>query len=147
VQSLQSTAVGAIAAKIYTLNPASLFRAWQNKAMQSSEPQDPTTEKDVLTNLPRSRRQRPSVRREAARMSQASANTQAKASAILGDPQVKETPKPGPVIALPTAEPKRRSSIPRAGYATPNHGKNFGNADPAGLLTELTRAALRLLPG
>jgi len=147
VQSLQSTAVGVIAAKIYTLNPASLFRAWQNDAMTPSEPQDPTTEKDVLTNLPRSRRQRPSVRREAARMSQASAKTEAKASAAIGGSQSKQAPKPEPVLAVPPAEPKRRSSVPRAGYATPNHGKNFGNADPAGLLTELTRAALRLLPG
>jgi hypothetical protein len=115
--------------------------------MPSSEPQDPTTEKDVLTNLPRSRRQRPSVRREAARMSQASANRQAKVAATSGDSEAKQTPKLKPLVSVATAEPKRRSSVPRAGYATPNHGKSFGNADPAGLLTELTRAALRLLPG
>jgi len=83
------------------------------------------------------------VRREAARMSQASANTRAKVAATVGDPVA----KPEPVLAVPAAEPKQRSSVPRAGYATPNHGKSFGNADPAGLLTELTRAALRLLPG
>ena len=134
-------------AKIYTLNPASLFPAWQNEPMQPSEPQDPTTEKDVLTNLPRSRRQRPSVRREAARMSQASAKTEAKASAANGGSQAKQAPKLKPVVDLPAVEPKHHSSVPRAGYATPNHGKSFGNADPAGLLTELTRAAMRLLPG
>jgi hypothetical protein len=147
VQSLQSTAVGVIVAKIYTLNPASLFRAWQNEPMQPSEPQDPTTEKDVLTNLPRSRRQRPSVRRDAARMSQASAKTEAKASAAIGGSPAKQAPKLEQVLDLPAVEPARRSSVPRAGYATPNHAKSFGNADPAGLLTELTRAALRLLPG
>ena len=134
-------------AKIYTLNPASLFPPWQNKTMQPSEPQDPTTEKDVLTNLPRSRRQRPSVRREAARMSQASANTDAKVEASNGDTAAKLVPEIEPLAPLAEASPKRRSSVPRAGYATPNHGKSFGNADPAGLLTELTRAALRLLPG
>lgn len=115
--------------------------------MSPSEPQDPTSEKDVLTNLPRSRRQRPSVRREAARMSQASANTRAKAAAAVGDGAVKLAPEIEPLAPRKTAGPKRSSSVPRAGYATPDQGKNFGNADPAGLLTELTRAALRLLPG
>ena len=115
--------------------------------MQPSEPQEPTTEKDVLTNLPRSRRQRPSVRREAARMSQASAKTEAKDSTANGGSQAKQAPKLKQALDLPTAEPTRHSSVPRAGYATPNHAKSFGNADPAGLLTELTRAALRLLPG
>ena len=115
--------------------------------MPPPEPQDPTTEKDVLTNLPRSRRQRPSVRREAARMSQASANTDARVEASNGDTAAKLVPEIEPLVPLGGANPKRRSSVPRAGYATPNHGKNFGNADPAGLLTELTRAALRLLPG
>ncbi len=101
----------------------------------------------MLTNLPRSRRQRPSVRREAARMSQASANTRAKAAAANGDSAAKLVTEAEPLTPLKAAEPKRRSSVPRAGYATPDQGKNFGNADPAGLLTELTRAALRLLPG
>lgn len=115
--------------------------------MPSSEPQDPTTEKDVLTNLPRSRRQRPSVRREAARMAQASANTRAKVAAAGIDAEAPAAPTLEPALAVPAPETKRRSSVPRAGYATPNHGKTYGNADPAGLLTELTRAALRLLPG
>lgn len=115
--------------------------------MSPSEPQDPTSEKDVLTNLPRSRRQRPSVRREAARMSQASANTRNKAAAATGDAAAKLVTEVEPLAPLKTTEPKRTSSVPRAGYATPDQGKKFGNADPAGLLTELTRAALRLLPG
>ena len=80
-------------------------------------------------------------------MSQASAKTEAKASAANGGSQAKQAPKLKPVVDLPAVEPKRHSSVPRAGYATPNHAKSFGNADPAGLLTELTRAALRLLPG
>ncbi len=80
-------------------------------------------------------------------MSQASANTRAKVAATVGDPVAKPETKLEPASSVPAGEPKRRSSVPRAGYATPNHGKNFGNADPAGLLTELTRAALRLLPG
>ncbi|GEM_PF-1158136 len=147
MQSLQSTAVGVIAAKIYTLNPASLFRAWQNEPMQSSEPQDPTTEKDVLTNLPRSRRQRPSVRREAARMAQASVNTSAKIAPTTGITETEPAAKTESVLTTTEAKSTQRSSVPRAGYATPHQGKTFGNADPAGLLTELTRAALRLLPG
>ncbi len=111
--------------------------------MSPSEPKDPTSEKDVLANRPRSRRQRPSARREAARMSQASA----KAAAANSDAADKLVTEIEPLAPLKTAEPKRSSSVPRAGYATPDQGKNFGNADPAGLLTELTRAALRLLPG
>lgn len=115
--------------------------------MPSSEPEDQTTEKDVLTNLPRSRRQRPSVRREAARMSQASSNTRAKVAAtkiIGGAPNEPKAERPLPAE---TTKAAALSRVPRAGYATPSHGKNFGNADPAGLLTELTRAVLRLLPG
>ena len=80
-------------------------------------------------------------------MSQASAKTEAKDSTANGGSQAKQAPKLKQALDLPTAEPTRHSSVPRAGYATPNHAKSFGNADPAGLLTELTRAALRLLPG
>ena len=115
--------------------------------MSPSEPRDPTSEKDVLTNLPRSRRQRPSVRREAARMSQASAKVRAKVEATSVETEASLVPEVEPRGPLAAAKPKRSSSIPRAGYATPDQGKKFGNADPAGLLTELTRAALRLLPG
>ncbi len=80
-------------------------------------------------------------------MSQASSNTEAKVEAANGDAGAKLAPEVEPLTALAAASPKRVSSVPRAGYATPDQGKNFGNADPAGLLTELTRAALRLLPG
>lgn len=80
-------------------------------------------------------------------MSQASAKTEAKDSTANGGSQSKPALKLEPTLDLPAVEPKRRSSVPRAGYATPDQGKSFGNADPAGLLTELTRAALRLLPG
>ena len=142
MQSLQSTAVGLIAAQIYALNPAFLSPPWQNEAMAPSEPQDQSGEKEVLTNLPRSRRQRPSVRREAARIAQARANTPAE-----GNAAAKPTPTLEPVASVPPAALKRSSAVPHAGYTTPNHGKHFGNADPAGLLADLTRAALRLLPG
>ncbi|MDP4603466.1 MAG: hypothetical protein NWS75_02975 [Solirubrobacteraceae bacterium] len=115
--------------------------------MSPSEPQHPTSEKDVLTNLPRSRRQRPSVRREAARMSQASADVRSQVEAASVETEASLVPEVEPVVPPTAAKQKRTSSVPRAGYATPDQGKNFGNADPAGLLTELTRAALRLLPG
>ncbi len=112
--------------------------------MPTSEPRDQQNENDVLTNLPRSRRQRPSVRRDAARAAQASAKTH---SALTGTAEpvfpeaaaIKQAKQPTP--------PAAASGVPRAGYATPNAGHSFGDADPAGLLTELTRAALRLLPG
>uniref|UniRef100_A0A6J5ZU66 Unannotated protein n=1 Tax=freshwater metagenome TaxID=449393 RepID=A0A6J5ZU66_9ZZZZ len=94
----------------------------------------------MLTNLPRSRRQRPSARREAARGSQNEPKT------IV--PITANEPAEQPRAAVPAASARRRTSnVPPAGYATPGADKRFGNADPAGLLTELTRAALRLLPG
>ena len=105
--------------------------------MSSSEPPNPAQEHDVLTNLPRSRRQRPSARREAAR----SSKSEAKPSSPIDLSAARAAAAPAP------APERRKSQVPRAGYATPNAGQSYGDADPAGLLTELTRAVLRFLPG
>lgn len=74
----------------------------------------------------------------------ANAETHAKVAASNSATAAGAKLKSAPLHVVP---PTPRQRVPRAGYATPNGGHTYGNADPAGLLAELTRTALRLLPG
>ena len=116
-------------------------------------------EKDVLSNLPRSRKQRPSARREEARAArgegaaapngEGSADARAKlASAAAAK---KEPAKKKPAAAHePAAHEERerpRKRVPAAGYATVHEPGSYGNADPDELLKSFVRGILRRLPG
>lgn len=116
-------------------------------------------EKDVLSNLPRSRKQRPSARREEARAArgegaaapngEGSADARAKlASAAAAK---KEPAKKKPAAAHePAAHEERerpRKRVPAAGYATVREPGSYGNADPDELLKSFVRGILRRLPG
>ena len=121
-----------------------------------STPDDPAEPRDVLSSLPRSRRQRPSARREAAR-----AGRKTTAVKAAGPPK-RATAKPKPaakpktaakpkVAAAPAQRPRRsappkRSAIPPAGYATPREGSGHGSADPGAALVGLVRGIRGLLP-
>jgi len=112
-----------------------------------STPDDPAEQREVLSSLPRSRRQRPSARREAARAGRA---TKAKPTAVKTAAKPKSKPKPKPT-AKPKATakkpaPRRRTGppIPPAGYATPTEHK--GGADPGAALADLVRGVLKRLP-
>ena len=102
---------------------------------------------DVLSNLPRSRRQRPSARRQEARESReagspvgagagAPVEPDRPAKAGSGDPQ--ETPGP---------REQARRRVPASGYATAREPGSYGNADPDELLKSFVRSILRRLPG
>lgn len=116
-------------------------------------------ENDVLSNLPRSRKQRPSARREEARAArgegaaapngEGSADARAKlASAAAAK---KEPAKKKPAAAHePSAHEERerpRKRVPAAGYATVREPGSYGNADPDELLKSFVRGILRRLPG
>lgn len=116
-------------------------------------------ENDVLSNLPRSRKQRPSARREEARAArgegaaapngEGSADARAKlASAAAAK---KEPAKKKPAAAHePAAHEERerpRKRVPAAGYATVHEPGSYGNADPDELLKSFVRGILRRLPG
>ena len=116
-------------------------------------------ENDVLSNLPRSRKQRPSARREEARAArgegaaapngEGSADARAKlASAAAAK---KEPAKKKPAAAHePAAHEERerpRKRVPAAGYATVREPGSYGNADPDELLKSFVRGILRRLPG
>ena len=98
-----------------------------------STPDDPADQREVLSSLPRSRRQRPSARREAARAGRA---TKAKPTAV------KTAAKPSP--RKPAPRRKAGPAIPPAGYATPTEHK--GSADPGAALAGLVRGVLKRLP-
>lgn len=114
---------------------------------------------DVLSNLPRSRRQRPSARREEAKAAARKANTLRSAAGNGGAPKgagkKKSGAKPAPssngettekVAATP--EPERsRKRVPASGYATVRQPGSYGNADPDELLKSFVRSILRRLPG
>lgn len=122
-------------------------------------------EKDVLSNLPRSRKQRPSARREEARAArgaegaapngEGSADARAKlssAAAAKKEPAKKKPAKKQP--AAPAHEPagheereRPRKRVPAAGYATVREPGSYGNADPDELLKSFVRGILRRLPG
>ena len=116
-------------------------------------------ENDVLSNLPRSRKQRPSARREEARAArgegaaapngEGSADARAKlASAAAAK---KEPAKKKPAAAHePAAHEERerpRKRVPAAGYATVHEPGSYGNADPDELLKSFVRGIRRRLPG
>jgi hypothetical protein len=112
--------------------------------MSTSGDQD--APREVLSSLPRSRRQRPSARREAARAAGAAAPKQpaaVKATAV--KPKAKPKAKAAPRAAARKPPPKR-SAIPPAGYATPREGRGHGSADPAAAVADLVRGILRRLP-
>lgn len=116
-------------------------------------------ENDVLSNLPRSRKQRPSARREEARAArgegaaapngEGSADARAKLSSAAA--AKKEPAKKKPAAAHePAAHEERerpRKRVPAAGYATVHEPGSYGNADPDELLKSFVRGILRRLPG
>jgi len=116
-------------------------------------------ENDVLSNLPRSRKQRPSARREEARAArgegaaapngEGSADARAKLSSAAA--AKKEPAKKKPAAAHePAGHEERerpRKRVPAAGYATVHEPGSYGNADPDELLKSFVRGILRRLPG
>ena len=118
-----------------------------------STPDDPADQREVLSSLPRSRRQRPSARREAARAGRAAKATRA-AVKPAAKPKAKTATKPKAAAkpkatAKPAARkpaPRRRTGppIPPAGYATPTEHR--GSADPAAALAGLVKSVLGRLP-
>lgn len=120
-----------------------------------SNPEDTDQPREVLSSLPRSRRQRPSARREAARAGRAAPAkpkpTATKATAVKAKPAPKPTAtkpkprkKPVPVAQARPTSAAKTSVIPPAGYATPREGR--GSADPAEALLSLARGIRGLLP-
>ena len=118
-----------------------------------STPDDTDEPREVLSSLPRSRRQRPSARREAARAGRAApakakkpAASKPRATATKAKPAPKPRKKPVPVAQSRKASPAKNSVIPPAGYATPRDGDGHGSADPAAALVGLVRGIRGLLP-
>ena len=113
-------------------------------AMPSSGTPGDDEKNDVLSNLPRSRRQRPSARREeakAAREAPGSPTPGGSASPVPEPATVSPPPAPVP-------EPERpRKRVPASGYATVREPGSYGNADPDELLKSFVRGVLRRLPG
>ena len=122
-----------------------------------STPYDPADQREVLSSLPRSRRQRPSARREAARAGRtknakpvSGVKTAAKPKAKAATkPRTVAKPKATAAAAKPSARrsaPRRKAgpAIPPAGYATPSEHK--GSADPAAALAGLVKSVLGRLP-
>ena len=120
---------------------------------------------DVLSNLPRSRRQRPSARREEAKAareasgagksdgagngSRPKANGRAPASKPKAKAAASSKPKHVEKVAdSADAERERpRKRVPASGYATVHEPGSYGNADPDELLKSFVRSILRRLPG
>ena len=125
---------------------------------------------DVLSNLPRSRRQRPSARREEAKAARKAsgagksgegangsgpkANGRAPASEASkpkAKPKAKAAagggPKPVEKVADSAERERPRKRVPASGYATVREPGSYGNADPDELLKSFVRSILRRLPG
>jgi hypothetical protein len=112
-----------------------------------SNPDDQPEPRDVLSSLPRSRRQRPSARREAARAGRAAPKKAAPKKATAAKPRPKAQPKAARAPrAAARKPPPKRSAIPPAGYATPREGSGHGSADPGAAIAGLVRGILRRLP-
>lgn len=124
-----------------------------------AEPEKPSDaeENDVLSNLPRSRRQRPSAHREQARAAReangstsrdvdAAAGAGARASAR-GNGAATPRKEPAPVGAAGADDERPRKRVPASGYATVREPGSYGNADPDELLKGFVRGILRRLPG
>lgn len=125
-------------------------------------PEKPTEgdENDVLSNLPRSRKQRPSARREEARAARdtgtgapnggGSADAKAKLSSAAAAKERAAKKKAAEPPHEPAARKERerpRKRVPPAGYATVREPGSYGNADPDELLKSFVRGILRRLPG
>jgi len=149
---------------------------WQNGRMSAPDAPAPDDEREVLSSLPRSRRQRPTARREAARAKRARAasgtpatkpaagkpaagraaapKATAKATAkpaakATAKPAAKATAKAAPKASATKAAVRPRPAkraIPPAGYATPRTEGEHGSADPGAALAGLVRTVLRLIP-
>ena len=116
-------------------------------------------ENDVLSNLPRSRKQRPSARREEARAARGEGaaapngegSADARAKLASAGAAKKEPAKKKPAAAHePAGHEERerpRKRVPAAGYATVREPGSYGNADPDELLKSFVRGILRRLPG
>lgn len=120
---------------------------------------------DVLSNLPRSRKQRPSARREEARAARGTGSaapngdgsTDARAKLSSAAAAKKEPSKKQPAGKEPAAPPhepaghqdreRPRKRVPAAGYATVHEPGSYGNADPDELVKSFVRGILRRLPG
>ncbi|CAB4934991.1 unannotated protein [freshwater metagenome] len=100
--------------------------------MSGADGDSPNDPREVLTNLPRSRPQRATARRTAARATPPAAPRQPR------QPRADRRREP----ARP--EPAPRRSIPAAGYAAPN--ARPGSADPLTQLEDLMRALIGRLP-
>jgi hypothetical protein len=121
-----------------------------------STPDDKDEPREVLSSLPRSRRQRPSARREAARAGRTpaakapakpkAAASKPRATATKAKPAPKPRKKPVPVAQSRRTSPAKTSVIPPAGYATPREGSGRGSADPAAALVGLAKGIRGLLP-
>lgn len=122
-----------------------------------AEPEKPSDaeENDVLSNLPRSRRQRPSAHREQARAAREAnggngRDVDAAGGARAGAPgNGAATPRkePAPVGAAGAGDERPRKRVPASGYATVREPGSYGNADPDELLKGFVRGILRRLPG
>ena len=114
-----------------------------------STPDEPAEQREVLSSLPRSRRQRPSARREAARAGRApKAKPEAVKTATKAKPRAAAKPR-ATAAAKPRprkSAPKPRSAIPPAGYATPSEHRGHGSADPGAALAGCVRGVLKRLP-
>lgn len=117
-------------------------------------------ENDVLSNLPRSRRQRPSARREQARAArkangatpdgEGSSSGKSGTSSGASAKKAPATRKPAAPAPAPGGHGERerpRKRVPAAGYATVREPGSYGNADPDELLKSFVRGILRRLPG
>jgi hypothetical protein len=139
--------------------------------MSSPNGDDPDVSQDVISSLPRSRRQRPTARREAARARRADATAKAagkrapkataaaktakapaaKAATGAAKPAARK-PKTtaangvGSTSARKRVRPPRRA-IPPAGYATPTSRRDRGTADPGAALGRLAGAGASALRG
>jgi len=150
-------------------------RGWQNGRMSASGPDGSDDQREVLSSLPRSRRQRPTARREAARAKRAKAGSKpaatpksaaAKAAPAAAKPaQTTTKPKARAKAAKPARKPAAKApakartatnaavrprpakrAIPPAGYATPRTEGRHGSADPGAALAGLVRSVLKRIP-
>jgi len=119
--------------------------------MPSAEKPGDDEKNDVLSNLPRSRRQRPSARREQAKASRQEPSPAAGNGKGAAAPSAPAGREKATAVQKAAAEPavheRPRKRVPAAGYATVHEPGSYGNADPDELLKSFVRGILRRLPG